>query len=698
MANRNQHWTPSLDGLTDDDAGHPPEPATPSVIHDAMSFTEMCERFKCYFTDKINTPQNVRALKASTVVTRLAEELRDDSQNPATLAALLWCRAQFAFSADDDSGEGVDMSRAMACELVACEFTSALSAADALRYLCFELPSEPEMEVQESGVRPGNNRESGYGTISESSTFLSGFSASGDVEEGPGSDYVGLNTLEIAVMADAKRFISHRPVQMVINGIWDGSISFWKKLDIHGSKTPHFYNARKGDPYLRLRVPKYQKVFEAAFFTVLLALYYVVLAERNPHHITASEGALFVFFTAFIADEISSIIDSGVQFYAQDLWSLLDLCMVAIGVIYLVLRIIGVVEYSDDITDTAFDVLSLEALLLVPRVFSLLTLNQYFGVLIPCLKQMTKEFCQFCILVVIIYCGFLTTFSLLARDRMSLKDTAWLLIYVFFGSSYAGFSAMREISPVLGPPLMIIFVTLTNILLITSLISLLSNSLTSMMSNAREEYLFMFSIMVLESSTSNRLVVFFPPLNLLPLILLRPLRLILPAARLRGLRIALLKASHFPFAAAIMAYERITGVKETRHTNWGPARTPGAGASISSVSRRPPLAGLGIFSSHGNHRRSIVGLPSEWTGRLRLGPQAPVQNHHHHHYSQHQQQPTKSSASSTRSARARTIGNMYRDQDTMGDDVRDQEMRRMGKMLEELTRKVDAILEHHGTA
>lgn len=35
-----------------------------------------------------------------------------------------------------------------------------------------------------------------------------------------------------------------------------------------------------------------------------------------------------------------------------------------------------------------------------------------------------------------------------------------------------------QISPILGPPLMFIFVCMTNILLITSLISLMSNSLT----------------------------------------------------------------------------------------------------------------------------------------------------------------------------------------------------------------------------
>lgn len=122
------------------------------------------------------------------------------------------------------------MSRAMACELVACEFTSALSAADALKYLCHELPSEPEVEVTDgsgSGVNGGGGgggvtssaQTTTYGTISQSATFLSGLTGSGlgDMEEGPGSDYIGLNTLEIAVMADAKRFISHRPVQKVIH-------------------------------------------------------------------------------------------------------------------------------------------------------------------------------------------------------------------------------------------------------------------------------------------------------------------------------------------------------------------------------------------------------------------------------------------------------------------------------------------------
>jgi hypothetical protein len=35
--------------------------------------------------------------------------------------------------------------------------------------------------------------------------------------------------------------------------------------------------------------------------------------------------------------------------------------------------------------------------------------------------------------------GFLTTFTLLARDNFSLREMSWILVKVFFGSSYLGF-------------------------------------------------------------------------------------------------------------------------------------------------------------------------------------------------------------------------------------------------------------------
>lgn len=52
---------------------------------------------------------------------------------------------------------------------------------------------------------------------------------------------------------------------------------------------------------------------------------------------------------------------------------------------------IGLNQGNDKIIDTSFDILALEALFLIPRICSpLLSLNPYFGTLLPCLTAMTK--------------------------------------------------------------------------------------------------------------------------------------------------------------------------------------------------------------------------------------------------------------------------------------------------------------------
>lgn len=106
---------------------------------------------------------------------------------------------------------------------------------------------------------------------------------------------------------------------------------------------------------------------------------------------------------------------------------------------------IGLVKGSDKIIDTSFDILALEALFLVPRTCSLLSLNEYFGVLIPSLSAMTKDFIKFLSLIVILYLGFLTTFCLLARGYFSFRQMSLILTKVFFGSSYLGFDVAEKI-------------------------------------------------------------------------------------------------------------------------------------------------------------------------------------------------------------------------------------------------------------
>ena len=86
--------------------------------------------------------------------------------------------------------------------------------------------------------------------------------------------------------------------------------------------------------------------------------------------------------------------------------------------------------------------------------------------------------------------------------------------------------------------------------------------------------------------------------NLLPLILFRPLRLLLSSAQLRTARIALLKATHLPFVAAIAAYERYrggdgaSGRQGSRYPSLGPLMAPTRPNLGQQRTWRPPVVGV----------------------------------------------------------------------------------------------------------
>ncbi|CAK7211992.1 hypothetical protein SCUCBS95973_001311 [Sporothrix curviconia] len=460
---------------------------------------------------------------------------------------------------------------------------------------------------------------------------------SDDDEEDPTAPFVHLNALEIAAVADAKRFLSQNVVQKIITGIWNGDIVFWDRLEVDAIKKPRFYNPHTADPFARLRVPKYLKIYEAMYFLAFLAIFYLTLLERNPFRVGPAEVLFYIFLAAFAYDELSEWIDAGSLFYVYDFWNVFDLIMICIGFTFVVLRAVGLSRQSPYLIDLSFDILSLEALFMVPRISSILSLSPYWGTLIPCFKEMTKDFVKFMVLVVIIYLGFLTTFSLLGRTLFTLPHMTMVLTKIFFGSSYVGFDIMDEIDPVFGPPLMLVFVTLSSILLMGSLTGMLSNSFSRVMGHAREEYLYVYSIYVLEASTSNRLTHFFPPFNLLALIIFRPLRLFLPSDHnFRAARIALLKVTHLPIVGTIQFYELVRGKIQDASDEYsaihGPGRqqTPAAyfGGGASGV-------GGGSIGALVTPKKTVI-RPS--LGQRPFSSSSVRQQHQHQH--QHQQQPS----------------------------------------------------------
>ncbi|KIW64120.1 hypothetical protein, variant [Phialophora macrospora] len=465
------------------------------IIDSREAFSDVVFKLSSYIAKAIDTPftyEQLRTTVAGQSLRPLISNLSEECHHPAVVAALL--AARYLFVNDQaDVDAGLNESRGLACELVAWQFLTFLSEKELIDYLLYELPEVSENNTPPSPPASHTNGHAASGHhddngSNESSPLLrprasdhsnllrpprrastqhtDRFTGGGTTTTFGGDEddasrraeldesMAGMNALEIAAIGDAKKFISQSPVQKIVEDIWNGDVIFWESLSVHAVKKPRAYNKRVADPFTRLRVPKYQKAFQVSFFLAFLALYYAVLVERNPRHITATETVLYIFIAAFAYDEFGEIMDAGIMFYQTDFWSLWDIAIIGFSAAFVVTRIVGLLKDSDYITDVAFDILSMVALFLVPRIFSVMSLNPYFGSLIPVLKEMTKAFCKFLPVIVVLYLGFLTTFTMLARDRMTLNEMSWLLIKVFFGSSYLGFDMAVKISPLFGYTLM----------------------------------------------------------------------------------------------------------------------------------------------------------------------------------------------------------------------------------------------------
>ncbi|KAH7394979.1 hypothetical protein DE146DRAFT_721044 [Phaeosphaeria sp. MPI-PUGE-AT-0046c] len=585
----------------------PADSAVVPSIDGGDSFGVLVDKLSQYFERNVKIPQafeDFRRSQQGRALEPLVAYLADQVHHPALVSALLALKGHFSALEETSDEPGVNEARGYACEHVASQFLSNLADRDVIDFLLLELPgpvvtsSNVEIEEGLNGRRPNGH---GASSANEGTPLLADDSGSYFDHSTQAAAHArfssltsqceNLSALEIAAVSGAKKFLSQRAVQKIINGLWCGDIVFWETLSVDSNKKPRKYNRHHADLFCRLRVPMYLKVFETLFFAVFLGLYYTVLVHRDDDKVTIPEILLYVWIASFAYDEFADWVDAGqTSFYASDFWWAWDISIVVVGMVFFVMRVVGLSSDGQDRKDTvdlAYDVLGLEALFLVPRIFSLLSLNRYFGTLIPCLKEMTKDFVKFLSLVIILYLGFLTTFVLLARDKIKPTDMSWILIKVFFGSSYLGFDVAKEISPFFGPPIMLIFVSLTNILLITSLISLLSNSLSKVLDHARDEYFFQWlalwlvgrGVFVEPRSTAqafhllrsqhraeclqDALACFIMSIarlitkqNLIPLCI-RPFRLFLPSERLRRARIVLLKATHLPFVGAIWCYEQI---------------------------------------------------------------------------------------------------------------------------------------------
>lgn len=295
-----------------------------------------------YFIEAVDTPLGWEDLRSSThvqVLQPLIDYLAKDCHNTAIVAALVALKGHFkAIESDDDCG--INESRGFACELVAWQLVLELSEQDALEHLLFELHDQGcinyDSDDEETGLlssqryesanskcgasRDAIGRTNGNANASGNSSAPNGNDQKPHESDGFTQPFMNLNTLEIATVAGAKKFLSQRAVQDIVDGIWNGNIVFWERLTPNAVKKPRFHSNKTGDLWCRLRVPRYTKTFEILFFVCFLTLFYLVCLQRVMHSVTIWEIFFYIFVLGFAFDEFDDFIQSGMFFYLTDIW------------------------------------------------------------------------------------------------------------------------------------------------------------------------------------------------------------------------------------------------------------------------------------------------------------------------------------------------------------------------------------------
>lgn len=385
-----------------------------------------------------------------------------------------------------------------------------------------------------------------------------------EVKQAIGEDECRENSqsaIEMAIATKAKAFVSSPIVQSVVNDMYTGRVIFSITAsrsvvaDNYKQRAIDIYDVRRA-PFLdhyRLRVPRYSAILHFMNIAVLLLIFIAFLHSEDAAHVSLWEGVFLVFATAFTLQEYTASREYGWLIYMSNVWNIFDTAFVVIFLVYLALRIEGLVDNNADTSQLAFDILACAGCVLVPRLaFYAITNN----VVILALRAMISEFVFFICIAATCFSGLLLTLYTISNGRWTVSGIAWLIVQIWFGNTSLSFNQAKSFHPVLGPILMTSFAALSNTLLLTILISILSNTAARIDANATQEYLFQHTISTFEGVKSDALFSYQPPFNLLALLILKPATYLLSPRQLHSANVFLIRLTSFPVLVVIALYER----------------------------------------------------------------------------------------------------------------------------------------------
>lgn len=211
--------------------------------------------------------------------------------------------------------------------------------------------------------------------------------------------------------------------------------------------------------------------------------------------------------------------------YLASVWNTFDLTFIGIFLTYLFLRLRSLATHDAATADLGYDILSLGACILFPRLAFILIQD---NVVLLALRGMIATFFGFMALIAIAFSGIFFCLWTMGKEKQIRTGRIFGLMFsTWFGGSSSVFGFERvppeEIHPTLGPGVLFAYALLCGLFLVPMLTSLLSNKFSAVRSNANEEYLFQRVVTTVEGVKSDAIFSYLPPFNIAALVILLPL-------------------------------------------------------------------------------------------------------------------------------------------------------------------------------
>ena len=132
------------------------------------------------------------------------------------------------------------------------------------------------------------------------------------------------------------------------------------------------------------------------------------------------------------------------------------------------------------------------------------------------------------------------------------------MIWIWFGLDGTGIDESPDFHWLLGPALMVLFAFLGNTLFLTILVSMLSNTFSMIVRNAVQEIQFRRAVLTFEGVKADAIFAYFPPFNILALLIFLPLKRILSPRMFHKVNVITVKILNMPVLLLIAWYERRT--------------------------------------------------------------------------------------------------------------------------------------------